>query len=272
MSEFKLAAGSHVKYGCISTDLYPILRQGLAANMPRQSFDQATESAKEAAPARGIMVGELMAYFAACAAFCKATSTLHQNNEQVMGSFVNALQNQHGEKPQMPELENIAVTAGLPVILEIELAEDCVIEADSQFTDVSEAEKSWKLWRSGALLREGGIPASWIKKFYFPRLLDYRDATSSKNPRTLEQTTDCALMVGGLMQVWHKDTPADLLHAFRKQYGRINFSQHSNFDDTALERFFNLNSMLDPATRLLNQMTIWQDIDALAKKQQIPLM
>jgi hypothetical protein len=78
-------------------------------------------------------------------------------------------------------------------------------------------------------------------------------------------------MVGGLMQSWHKDTPGDLLLAFKKQYGRINFSQSSNFDETALERFFNLNAMLDPATRLLNQMTIWQDIDALAKKQEIPL-
>ena len=82
---------------------------------------------------------------------------------------------------------------------------------------------------------------------------------------------DSALMVGGLMQSWHKDTPGDLLLAFKKQYGRINFSQISNFDETALERFFNLNAMIDPATRLLNQMTIWQDIDALAKKQEIPL-
>jgi len=70
---------------------------------------------------------------------------------------------------------------------------------------------------------------------------------------------------------WHKDAPGDLLAAFRKQYGRINFSQRSNFDETSLERFFNLNAMIDPATRLLNQMTIWQDIDALAKKQGIAL-
>jgi hypothetical protein len=266
MSEFKLAAGSHVKFGCISTQLYPILRQGLAADMPRQGFQE-----EEGQPARGIMVGELMAYFAACAAFCKATSNLHHEHQQVLGEFVNALQSQHGEKPQMPELENIATGAGLPVILEIELGEDCVLAADTHFVSGNEAEKSWKLWRSGALLREGGIPAAWIKRFYFPRLLDYRDVTSSRSPRSLEQTTDTALMVGGLMQSWHKDTPSDLLHAFRKQYGRINFSQHSSFDETALERFFNLNPMLDPATRLLNQMTIWQDIDALAKKQEIPL-
>ena len=68
MSEFKLAAGSHVKFGCISTQLYPILRHGLAADMPRQGFQE-----EESLPASGIMVGELMAYFAACAAFCKAT-------------------------------------------------------------------------------------------------------------------------------------------------------------------------------------------------------
>lgn len=266
MNQFKLAAGSSVKYGTVSTALYPILRHGIAADAPRHGFQ---ESAAAGAP--GVPVGELMAYFAACAAFCNATSALHQAHQQVLGQFVNALQARHGEKPDMPELETIAQQAGLPVVLEIELGEDCVLLADPTFVAADDAEKSWKLWRSGALQRAGGIPAGWIRKFYFPRLLDYRDVGSKGSQRTLEQTTDSALMVGGLMQSWHKDTPADLLHAFQKQYGRINFSQSSGFDETALERFFNLNAMLDPATRLLNQMTIWQDVDALAKKQQIPL-
>lgn len=266
MTNFKLAAGSIVKYGDISTALYPILRHGIAADAPRHGFQP---DAPASAP--GVAVGELMAYFAACAAFCNATSALHHAHQQVLGKFVAALQDSHGDKPQMPELEQIGAAAGLPVVLEIQLEEDCVLLADEHFVGATEAEKSWKLWRSGALQREGGIPAAWIKKFYFPRLLDYRDVGSARNPRMLEQTTDSALMVGGLMQSWHKDTPADLLQAFRKQYGRINFSQSSSFDETALERFFNLNAMLDPATRLLNQMTIWQDIDALAKKQQIPL-
>ena len=62
-----------------------------------------------------------------------------------------------------------------------------------------------------------------------------------------------------------------MLFRSKKQYGRLNFSQSSSFDETALERFFNLSAMLDPATRLLNQMTLWQDISALAKKQEIPL-
>ncbi|AZP11844.1 hypothetical protein [Undibacterium parvum] len=267
MSEFILSAGSVVKFGTISTALYPIFRNGIAADTPRAGF----QDGRETLPSNGVYVGELMAYFAACGAFCNATSTLHGAHEEVMSRFVQQLQNAHGEKPVMPELEEIATQAGLPVILEITLEEDCVLLADDQFITDGNAEKSWKLWRSGILRRAGGIPASWIKKFYFPRLLDYRDVASGRNTRVLEQTTDSALMVGGLMQSWHKDTPGDLLQAFKKQYGRINFSQSSAFDETALERFFNLSAMLDPATRLLNQMTIWQDVDALAKKQAIPL-
>lgn len=268
MSKFILTAGTVVKFGTISSALYPILRHGIPADAPRPGFQEGDEP-KPAS--KGIYVGELMAYFAACADFCNATSALHAANQEVLSRFVSALQNAHGEKPRMPELEDIAAQAGLPVVLEITLEEDCILQADEQFVDNDDAEKSWKLWRSGSLTRSSGIPSGWIKKFYFPRLLDYRDVGSARNPRVLEQTTDSALMVGGLMQSWHKDTPGDLLLAFKKQYGRINFSQSSSFDETALERFFNLNAMLDPATRLLNQMSIWQDIDALAKKQEIPL-
>ena len=268
MSDFILTAGTIVKFGTVSTALYPVLRHGIPADTVRQGFQHGDEAP---APSNGIYVGELMAYYAACAAFCNTTSALHAANQDVLSQFVNALQNAHGEKPRMPELEDIAAQAGLPVVLEITLEEDCLLQADTHFIDDDNADKSWKLWRSGSLRRPTGIPASWIKKFYFPRLLDYRDVGSAKNPRVLEQTTDSALLVGGLMQSWHKDTPGDLLLAFKKQYGRMNFSQSSNFDETALERFFNLNAMLDPATRLLNQMSIWQDIDALAKKQEIPL-
>lgn len=278
MSDFTLPAGTVVKYGSVSTQLYPLLRNGL---QPGNALPAETGAIRD-----GIYVGELMSYFAACAAFCRTTSDLHSQNEATMGAFVTALQNAHGQKPAMPELEGLAVQAGVPVVLEIELGEACAVWANENFIEGTgkheaaaieesvlrgKAEKSWGNWRCGVIVRPGGIPAGWIKKFHFPRLLDYRDVGGAKNSRVLEQTTDCALMVGGLMQSWHKDFPADLLSAFKRQYGRTDFSQSSGFDETAVERFFNLNAMLDPATRLLNQMTIWQDIDALAKKQQIPL-
>lgn len=268
MSTYVLPKRSVVKLGTISTSLYPFFRDGVPATMPRSGL-LTTENAVD--QISGIYIGELMAYFSACSAFAQHTSEIHAEYQVVLGQFVEQLQTARGEKPVFPELEDIAAQVGVPIVLEIVLEEDCKVAADTHFENVENSEKSWKLWRSVVLSRPQGIPASWIKKFYFPRLLDYRDVAKSNNPRLLEQTTDAALMVGGLMQSWHKDAPGELLLAFKKQYGRTNFSQVLPFDATSLERFFNLNSMLDPATRLLNQMTIWQDIDALAKKQGIPL-
>jgi len=185
MSDFILPAGTVVKFGTISTALYTILRQGIPNDSPRQGFLETSSEAsgEDAVQTKGIFIGELMAYFAACAAFCNATSQLHAEHQEVLSRFVALLQNEHGEKPslaEIPELAQIASQAGLPVVLEICLEEDCTISADAAFIDNENAERSWKLWRSAILNRADGIPASWIKKFYFPRLLDYRDAKSGK--------------------------------------------------------------------------------------------
>jgi len=268
MTSFILPKGSVVKLGTISTSLYPFLRDGIPANLPRAGL---RSDGEQSTIQHGLYIGELMAYFSACAAFCQATSALYGEHETVLNVFVEQLRSSRGSKPQMSNLEAISAQVGLPVVLEIVLAEDCEVLADAHFEAPENAAKSWNLWRSVQLNRAEGIPSGWIKKFHFPRLLDYRDLVGAKNPRLLEQTIDCALMVGGMMQSWHKDTPGDLLLAFKKQYGKTNFSQTMSFDEASLERFFNLNGMLDAATRLLNQMTIWQDIDALAKKQGIPL-
>jgi hypothetical protein len=270
MSAYVLPKGTVVKVGTISTSLYSFLNDGIPENLPRVGLQMQVESSAFS-NLDGIYVGELMAYFAAAAEFCQSTAEVYAAHEELLGQFVERLQTVRDQKPHIDGLEAVSMQIGLPIVLEIVLEEDCEVHADGHFEDIEQSEKSWKHWRSVMLKRAGGIPPAWIRKFYFPRLLDYRDLGSSKNPRMLEQTIDCALMVGGLMQAWHKDSPADLLMAFRKQYGNINFSQGLTFEASSLERFFNFNSMLDPATRLLNQMTIWQDIDALAKKQGIPL-
>nr|WP_314858513.1 hypothetical protein [uncultured Undibacterium sp.] len=268
MTSFILPKGTAVKLGSISTSLYTFLREGIPANLPREGLlaAQASESV-----VKGVYVGELMAYFSASAAFCQSTSALYGEHELVLTSFIDQLQSNRGVKPTLENLEMIASQVGIPIVLEIVLEEDCEVFADTHFETIDNAAKSWKLWRSVLLNREQGIPASWIKKFYFPRLLDYRDLATEKNPRLLEQTIDSSLMVGGMMQSWHKDAPGDLLLAFKKRYGKTNFSQSMSFDEVSIERFFNLNGMLDAATKLLNQMTIWQDLDALSKKQGIPL-
>lgn len=271
MSTYVLPKGTRVKIGSLSNSLYSFFNKGIPENLPRVGLQAHIENPAFVEDS-GIYIGELMAYFAAAAEFCASTTEVYATHETILNTFVQHLQTVRGQKPLMDDLEDVATQIGLPIVLEFELAEDCEVFADLHFEDQDHAEKSWKLWRSVVLKRAGGIPAFWIKKFYFPRLIDYRDLSASKNPRMLEQTIDSSLMVGGLMQAWHKDAPADLLMAFKKQYGQINFSQSLPFDANSLEKFFNLNSMIDPATRLLNQMTIWQDLDALAKKQEIPLM
>ena len=90
MSEFTLTAGTKVKFGTISTALYPIFRHGIPADTHRQGFQHGEEMP---AASIGIYVGELMAYHAACAAFCNATSALHAANQDVLSIFVKQLQN-----------------------------------------------------------------------------------------------------------------------------------------------------------------------------------
>jgi hypothetical protein len=268
MSSFILPKGTVVKFGTISTSLYQYFRDGIPAFVTREGLELENPSASAE---KGIFVGELMAYFSACAAFGQRTSRVHDANQIVLSRFIELVKQTVGEKPVLPGLESVAAEIGLPVILEICLEEACEVMADSHFESAENAEKSWNVWRSVVLKRPAGIPSSWIKKCHFPRLLDFRDLGNGRHPRMIEQTTDAALMVGGLMQSWHKDMPGDLLLAFKKQYGRTNFSQSFDWDATSLERFFNLNGLIDPATRILNQMMIWQDVDALASKQGIPL-
>jgi hypothetical protein len=140
MSEMILTAGTKVKFGTVSTALYPILRHGIAGDTVRQGFQLGDDARVEST---GIYVGELMAYYAACAAFCNATSALHAANQDVLSIFVKQLQNAHGEKPKMPELEDIAAQAGLPIVLEITLEEDCLLQADDHFVDDETGDKSW---------------------------------------------------------------------------------------------------------------------------------
>ncbi len=268
MASFVLERNTVVKFGTISTSLYQYFREGIPSSVAR---DGSVDTGAEPSEKKGIYVGELMAYFSACAAFGQRTSTVHAANQIVLNRYVELLQADLKSKPILPGLEGIAAEIGLPIILEIHLEEDCVLEADTHFVADDEAENSWKQWRSGVIKREQGIPSHWIRQFYFPRLLDWRDLGAEKNVRLREQTSDTALMVGSLMQSWHKDAPSDLLLAYRRQNGRSHFSQKMPWDGNSLERFFNLNAMIDPATRIMNQMMIWQDLEALATKQGIPL-
>ncbi|WMW81277.1 hypothetical protein RF679_03090 [Undibacterium cyanobacteriorum] len=267
MNEFTLSKGTIVHFGTITSHLQRFFREGIPQYVSREGVEAAAGVPSEPQ----LYVGTLMAYFSACAAFGGRTSQVHEANQIVLSRFIELVKFQVGQKPEIPGLTSIAEEIGLPVVLQIELQEDCIVSADTHFEIGGDAEKSWKAWQSVILKRNGGIPSFWIKKCFFPRLLDFRDLGAGRHQRIVEQTSDAALMVGALMQSWHKDAPAELLGAYHQQHGRSHFSQSFPWALDAIEQFFILNSMKDPATRILNQMTLWQDVDLLAKKQGIPL-
>lgn len=88
MTSFVLPKGTVVKLGTISTCLYPYFRQGIPATLPRAGLQLVGEVQ---AQGDGLYIGELMAYFSACAAFAQQTSEVHHHNQEVLGRFVEAL-------------------------------------------------------------------------------------------------------------------------------------------------------------------------------------
>src|SRR5690606_26904909 len=77
----------------------------------------------------------------------------------------------------------------VPVVLQIELGEDCQIVSDEDFIMrnvpqekldqhraefqrrvIDDAMDIWRRYKSAVVIREGGIPASWIKRIEFPEI------------------------------------------------------------------------------------------------------
>lgn len=252
MSTQQLGAGSVVRFGCTTRQLAAILENGIPS----------IEG--------GIPVGELMAYHAAAMAFYHDTLASHAAHEDTLKQFADFLQAQPGKVPGM-DLRSAAELASLPVVLDIRLEEACDVSADTHFVPEGPAEQSWKQWFSVRLLREGGIPASWIQEIRFPRLIGFRDLEQKRSSRAAEQTADAALMVGGLMQYWHKDAPMGLMKAFYQQHRRTGFSQSLPASADGLQKILQLEAVREPATLLLNQICLWQDLQAMCARQRISL-
>jgi hypothetical protein len=252
MSTQQLGAGSVVRFGCTTRQLSAILQHGIPEN--------------EA----GIPVGELMAYHAAAMAFYHDTLASHAAHEDLLKQFADFLQANPGKVPAM-DLTPAAELASLPVVIDIRLEEACNVIADTHFVPDGSAEQSWKQWFSVRIQRGGGIPASWIQEIRFPRLIGFRELEQKRSSRAAEQTADAALMVGGLMQYWHKDAPMGLMKAFYQQHRRTGFSQSLPASADGLQKMLQLEAVRDPAALLLNQICLWQDLLAMCARQRISL-
>ena len=253
MSTQQLGAGSVVRFGCTSKQLADLLRNGIPNGADGS-----------------IAVGELMAYHAAAMAFYHDTLTSHSEHEVLLQQLTDFLQEHPGKLPPF-DLSAAAQLASLPVVLDIRLEEACNVAADTHFVAEGSAEQSWKQWLSVRLQREGGIPAAWIREIRFPRLIGFRDLEQKRSSRAAEQTADAALMVGGLMQYWHKDAPVGLMKAFYQQHRRTGFSQSLPASADGLQKMLQLEAIRDPAALLLNQICLWQDLQAMCARQRIRL-
>ena len=148
-----LAKGTIVKHGTVASSLLAILSEGLRAGATREKLRDEIE---EKPVSEGVYVATLGAYIGAYRAFAA-------NNARwlLMG-------------------DSGALT--IPIVLNIELEEDCEYIADEDFVPfredgaiepgdlVSLAEGVWEQYRSAVVCRS--IPVSWIRSFEFPYLAD----------------------------------------------------------------------------------------------------
>lgn len=145
-----MAKGTVVKHGTLASSLSAILSEGLA---PGATRDEVRDGIEEKPVSEGVYVATLGAYIGAYRAFAA-------NNARWL-------------------LKGDSVPT-IPIVLNIELAEDCEYVADEDFVPVrrggiielsdlvSRAEAVWEQYGSAVVSRS--IPASWIRSFEFPYL------------------------------------------------------------------------------------------------------
>lgn len=159
-----LQKGTLVRHGTISSLLPKILTEGLRSRGHIHKYRNQTEVSPVAA---GVYVGGLLAYNAAYLSFADAAKQLSSGE---LGLYQGAI----------------------PVVLEIELEEDCRIVADEDFVMLEErdsqgqlgeqhrieferrvvddAQAVWDQYRTASIIRDGGIPAGWIRRVEFPEV------------------------------------------------------------------------------------------------------
>ena len=237
---FILPAGTSVKHGTTSRSLRHILASGLVPGTGRHELREVSEDKPESAD--GIYVGDLMAHFGATAAF---------------GAASHDLLTKVGLTLPIPEYVREEVV--VPVVLHVELQADCELLADEDFVMFPEgtarsysrellagaAEQVWTEYRSGAIVRSGGIPPDWILKFEFPLLWVPPRDQEPRGRKWKQLTSDAMVMAISHMQNWLKRKPEECwgdLKANSDFEGAHNgFSQSLPFTSDAIDRFFQFN-------------------------------
>jgi hypothetical protein len=252
MTNYYLKAGTVVKHGTSSIHLNAILEEGIIPGKGRHQFRHITENAPHY-PA--VYVGGIAAYFGAYVSH----SAVFKEYELSTPSFQDLI-NSLGTN-QVDGLPYGDVPLSLPVVLNITLKEDTILVGDEDFIEGLEGQVStspqaqdcWNNWQSGGLIREGGIPPSWITHFEFPRPINRTDDLKLESAITKRMMLDSELMVAGVSLVNKKIHPT----AFPWRDGKASangraLSSQMAMSKENISKLFSFNTMRSPANRLYN--------------------
>ena len=223
-----LAKGTVVKHGTVASSLLAILSEGLRAGATR---DELRDKIEEKPVSGGVYVATLGAYIGAYRAFAANNMRLSLSDSGV---------------------------PTIPIVLNIELEEDCEYIADEDFVPlrgdgaiepgdlVSLAEGVWEQYGSAVISRS--IPVSWIRSFEFPYLAD-KEGIERGGKIGLKFWADVDLFVlsksiprmKNPLEVWQEFIEAEL----RSKTG-VDFSRLSNiekFTKGGVSRFLELSTI-----------------------------
>lgn len=219
-----LPAGTRLKHGTLAMHLKSVFESGIAPAFARDGLRNAIE---EAPKEKAVYVATLGAYIGAYRAFAaNQYKLLTQNVGQPT----------------------------YPVVLNICLREDCHYIADEDFVPQDAdgsiprsrleemADKVWSNYGSAAILREGGIPSSWIESFEYPQMLGWH-VVEAGGRLAVKFWADVDLIVlsMGAPYLKHPFAEWEKQRGLWKKQDRIDFSRFSNrarFDKKSIEQFF----------------------------------
>lgn len=274
MSDFFLPKGTIVKHGTSLCRLNDILTYGLSCNNKREETRSTVELTPEI---NGIYIGELISYFASYTAYSFIVQSYLSKPENL------SLFSLYYESPKkISSLKLSALPVTLPVVLNIQLEDDCLLYADEDFVFdgkipvdekipekllINESKSVWDKWKTGCIVRSGGIPKSWIKYIEYPRIGNLSGSTELHK----DTWADSELFASGVMQAGLKELPIPLMKSYKKSYGRVELSQRVPATKDGIDKILSLNGMNNINNQYFTHIQLTQTFDHIAENYGIPL-
>lgn len=268
-NKFHLPKGTQVSHGTVLANLLSILDHGL---QPSHSRHQLRDITEERPKASAVYVGGPGAFFGAWA----ASGALMKEYSMIEGRMPNFGRIANRTPKKLLNIDFASPPLAIPVVLNIELQEDTLLVGDEDFAlwredankqlirrEQDTDELIWSRFRSGGLVRNGGIPPSWISSMQFPQLLKV-DGSTEKQFRQFGD--DCYHLAAGIGQN-HGLLTADkvkLPHGFWTANSAL--SQSRIFNRKSVNDLLAMGHVTVPANLLYNSLTLYNYVSTIGGK------